>query len=137
MTFLLDTNVCIRYLQGRSDSIVEQMQRTKAPEIVVCSVVKAELFYGAARSHDPAGTLAKQRRFLDQFVSLPFDDKAAEAYGEIRATLAKAGTLIGPNDMLIAAIALANNTTLVTYNVREFGRVTNLSLVDWETSDVS
>lgn len=137
MTYLLDTNVCIRYLQGRSDNVVKQMQRTQVSDIVVCSVVKAELFYGAARSNDPAHSLAIQKKFLDQFVSLPFDDKAAEVYGEIRATLAKAGTLIGPNDMLIAAIALANNVTLVTHNVREFDRVVNLSLVDWETSDGS
>lgn len=137
MIYLLDTNVCIRYLQGRSDNVVKQMQKTPASDIVVCSVVKAELFYGAARSNNPAGSLALQKKFLDQFVSLSFDDKAAEAYGEIRATLAKAGTPIGPNDMLIAAIALANNAILVTHNVREFGRITNLSLVDWEASDGS
>ena len=137
MMYLLDTNVCIRYLRGRSDNVVRQMQRTPASDIVVCSMVKAELFYGAARSNDPARSLAIQKEFLNQFVSLPFDDKAAEIYGEIRATLAKVGRLIGPNDMLIAAIALANNATLVTHNVREFGRVTNLSLVDWEASDGS
>ena len=135
MIYLLDTNVCIRYLQGRSDSVVEQMQRTLASDIVVCSVVKAELFYGAARSQNPARSLAVQKRFLNQFISLPFDDKAAEIYGEVRTTLANTGRLIGPNDLLIAAIALANDATLVTHNIREFSRVPNLPFVDWETSD--
>ena len=135
MIYLLDTNVCIRYLQGRSDCVVEQMQRTPASDIVVCSVVKAELFYGAARSQNPARSLAVQKRFLNQFISLPFDDKAAEIYGEVRTTLANTGRLIGPNDLLIAAIALANEATLVTHNIREFSRVPNLSIVDWETSN--
>ncbi|MCB0293257.1 MAG: PIN domain-containing protein, partial [Calditrichaeota bacterium] len=66
------------------------------------------------------------------FISLPFDDSAAEKYGEIRATLEKAGTPIGPNDLFIAAIAAANKTILVTHNTREFRRVVELTLEDWE-----
>jgi tRNA(fMet)-specific endonuclease VapC len=63
---------------------------------------------------------------------LPFDDAAAVVYGEIRAALAQAGTPIGPNDLQIAAIALANDLTLVTHNTREFTRVQGLKLADWE-----
>jgi tRNA(fMet)-specific endonuclease VapC len=66
--------------------------------------------------------------------NLPFDDFAAEIYGRIRAELEAAGMLIGPYDMMIAAIALANDLTLVTHNTREFGRVAGLKIEDWEIS---
>ena len=100
--------------------------------MVVCAIVKAELFHGAENSQYPQANLEKQRAFLDRFVSLPFDDRAAKAYGRIRATLKKAGTPIGPNDLLIAAIAVAHNCILVSHNTKEFERITELSLKDWE-----
>lgn len=132
MTYLLDTNTCIRYLNGRSDPIRRRLEATRPQDIVVCSVVKAELFYGAMKSRNPGTTLAKQRRFLQRFLSLPFDDSASEAYGRIRASLERIGQLIGPNDLLIAAIAIVHHVTLVTHNTREFQRVEGLSLDDWE-----
>lgn len=82
----------------------------------VCSIVKDELFYSAMKSSNPEGTLVQQLDFLNRFVSLPFDDTSAVIYGRIRAQLAALGTPIGSNDLLIAAIALANNLTLVTHN---------------------
>lgn len=100
--------------------------------IAVCSVVKAELFYGAMRSNNRARTLALQEAFLNNFVSLPFDDTAAKIFGIIRAELAASGTPIGPYDLQIAAIAIANNLILVTHNTREFGRVNELQIEDWE-----
>jgi tRNA(fMet)-specific endonuclease VapC len=102
-------------------------------EVAVCSVVKAELFYGAMRSRDPKKTLAGQQAFLQPYISLPFDDLAAMEYSRIRADLAAAGAPIGPYDLQIGAIALANGLTLVTHNTREFGRVNGLSIEDWET----
>lgn len=98
----------------------------------VCSIVKAELFYGAMRSNNPKRTLDRQQRFLLSFASLPFNDEAAIVYGQIRARLALAGTPIGTCDLLIAAIALSNNLTLVTHNTREFERVEGLQVEDWE-----
>jgi tRNA(fMet)-specific endonuclease VapC len=95
-------------------------------------VVKAELFYGAMKSRDPVTTHAKQQRFLRRFVSLPFDDRAAEAYGRIRTALERLGQLIGPNDLLIAAIAVAHDVILVTHNTHEFQRVDELRIEDWE-----
>ena len=70
--------------------------------------------------------------FCRQFQSLPFDDRAADEYGRIRAHLAGLGTLIGPNDLLIASIALANGLILVSHNTREFSRVPGLKLDDWQ-----
>ena len=132
MTYLLDSNTCIRYLNGRAVGVLQRLHDTPVAEVVVCSIVKAELFYGAMRSVNPMRTLAQQQDFLNHFVSPPFDDRAAEVYGRIRADLAKMGTPIGPNDLMIAAIALANDVTLVTHNTREFGRVADLRIEDWE-----
>lgn len=76
--------------------------------------------------------MAVQRRFLQPYRSLPFDDTAAEIVGLLRARLTTQGTPIGPYDIQLAAIALANNCTLVTHNVREFGRIPELQWEDWE-----
>lgn len=132
MTYLLDTNSCIKYLNGTSENIKKRLGSKQPRDTVVCSIVKAELFYGAQKSAKPSENLEKVHKFIDRFVSLPFDDKASEKYGEIRSNLEKAGTPIGPNDLLIASIALANNVILVTHNTREFKRVNGLKTEDWE-----
>ena len=132
MRYLLDTNVCVVYLNGRSRSVRDRLLATSTDEMAVCSVVKSELFYGALRSTNPERTLERQQSFLSRFVSLPFDNDMALLAGEIRARLASEGTPIGAYDLQIAAIALAENLTLVTHNFREFERVDNLKLEDWE-----
>lgn len=132
MTYLLDTNTCIKYLNGKSENIRQRLEGSQPQDIVLCSVVKAELFYGAMKSANPQKNLAKLQPFVSRFVSFSFDDVAADVYGRIRADLEKLGTPIGPNDLLIAAIGVANDVTLVTHNTREFSRVTGLKLEDWE-----
>ncbi len=135
MRYLLDTNVCVRYLNGESVVIQQRLQAIDLVELAVCSVVKAELFYGAMRSNNPDQTWARQRQFLEVFVSLPFDDIAALIAGRVRAQLANLGTPIGIHDLLIASIALANDLTLVTHNTGEFMRVEGLRIADWEASE--
>jgi len=132
MRYLLDTNTCIRYLNGTSEAIRRHIETTHPREVAVCAVVKAELFYGTENSQHPEANREKQQAFLDRFVSLPFDDQAAEAYGRIRVQLKKAGTPIGPNDLLIAAIAVSQNCILVSHNTKEFKRITELEIEDWE-----
>jgi tRNA(fMet)-specific endonuclease VapC len=130
--YLLDTDTCVEYLR-QANSLVVQRIRAKSPnELRLCSVVLAELYYGAHRSAKPQANLAKVQAFAQPFLSLPFDDKAAEIYGRIRADLAAQGALIGPNDLLIAAIALAHGAVLVTHNVAEFSRVPGLVVEDWQ-----
>ena len=136
MIYLLDTNVCVRYLNGRSLAIRQRLEATDAADIALCSVVKAELFYGANRSNNPQRTLANQQQFLNLFVSLPFEDEAAMVYGRIRAHLADRGTPIGGNDLQIAAISLVHDLILVTHNTGEFSRVPGLRWEDWEIADV-
>jgi tRNA(fMet)-specific endonuclease VapC len=132
MKYLLDTNVCIVYLKGRNLGLKQGLDTVPIEEVAVCSVVKAELCYGAMKSANSERNFALQQEFLKQFVSLPFDDFAANTFGVIRAQLEIRGTPIGAYDLQIAAIALANNLTLVTHNTREFERVEGLQIEDWE-----
>ena len=71
-------------------------------------------------------------QFCKPYLTLPFDDACAQHYGVVRAYLARRGTPIGPNDLLIAATALAHDLTLVTHNVDQFSRVVGLRIEDWE-----
>lgn len=130
--YLLDTNACIRALNGSSAALVERLGEAGPSEIRLSSIVKAELIYGARRSRRVADNLRLLQRFFNAFVSLPFDDRCAEECGLIHADLARSGTPIGPNDILIAATARAHDLIVVTHNVREFSRVVGLQIEDWE-----
>lgn len=130
--FLLDTNVCIRILNGSSAAVLSRLQGTAPSALRLCSIVKAELLYGARRSSRVEDNLRLLQRFFAPLASLPFDDRCAEEAGLIRLDLERAGRPIGPNDMLIAATARAHDAVLVTHNEREFGRIPGLRLDDWE-----
>ena len=132
MAFLLDTNVCIGILTARSPRALERLRQLSPSDVHVASVVRAELLSGARNSTRVEANLAVLATFLSPFASVPFDDLAADYYGRLRATLHRAGELIGPNDMLIAATALARDLVLVTHNVKELSRVPGLRWVDWE-----
>jgi tRNA(fMet)-specific endonuclease VapC len=130
--YLLDTNTCIAVLTGREPTLTERWKRARAHEIRLCSIVKAELRFGAEKSTRRELTLQKLEVFFARFRSLPFDDAAAQVYGTVRAELARQGRPIGPNDTLIAAIALAHDLVLVTHNTEEFRRVSGLTIEDWQ-----
>jgi tRNA(fMet)-specific endonuclease VapC len=133
MTYVLDTDTWITYLRQTDAGLVRRVQQTNPADVRLCSVVLGELFYGAFhgapanRPHN-LGLLAALQA---QFSSVPFGDREAEEYGRLRADLAARGLMIGPNDLLIAAIALTNGLALVTHNTAEFGRVRGLTLDDW------
>ena len=96
--------------------------------------MRAELLFGAERSRDPVNERAVVERFLEAFVSLPFDDQAASHYARVRHALERAGQRIAAHDLEIAAIALSRGLTVVTHNVSEFARVPGLPWEDWESS---
>jgi tRNA(fMet)-specific endonuclease VapC len=132
MTYLLDTNVCVQYLRGRNPHVLQRLKSTPTQDVRLCAVVKAELFLGVLRSAKPDENRAKVDAFIRPYESLAFDDRAAELQAQIRHQLETAGTPIGPYDLQIAAIALANDQTLVTHNTAEFSRVPRLPIEDWE-----
>lgn len=130
--FLLDTNVCIRVLNGSSDALVEKFRYHTPADLRVSSVTRAELVYGARRSQRVPENLALLSRFVAPRVSLSFDDACADHDGSLPVFLAASGRSIGPNDVLIAATALAHGLTLVTHNVRAFSRVPGLTIEHWQ-----
>jgi tRNA(fMet)-specific endonuclease VapC len=132
MTYLLDTNTIVRYLNGRAPNVRVRLSMVPLAELAVSAIVVAELRYGAAKSLNPAKVLAAQDQLLSLIDTIPFDQAAADAYGHIRATLEQQGRPIGANDLLIAATALSRHMTLVTHNTSEFSRVAGLLLDDWE-----
>lgn len=132
MKYLLDTNVCIQILKGTSDSIKSKIASIPTEEIIIPSVVRYELFYGAYKSNNLEKTLSLINEFLDSFDTEEFNDSTAKYCGEIRATLESKGEPIGPYDLMIAATAMMNDYILVSNNTREFKRIENIKLVDWQ-----
>jgi len=133
--FLLDTNTCIKILNGHSDNktvnVITRLKENPVQKIALCSVVKFELWYGAYKSQKKNENLLKYREFMKVFYSFDFDDSASIRTGEIRALLEKQGKTIGPFDTMIAGIALSNELTLVTDNTKEFERVPGIKLENW------
>lgn len=128
---LLDTNICI-HLLNRADARIRQQFESRSPiDIALCSIVKAELLYGAHRSNRMDANVQRLKLFFSPLQSLPFDDRCIEHYAMIRADLTAQGCPIGPNDLLIAAIARAHEAVLITNNTGEFNRVAGLRMEDW------
>jgi tRNA(fMet)-specific endonuclease VapC len=133
--YLLDTNVCVDYLTGRYPSVRSRLQAESPADVCTSSIVAAELRYGADRSRKPAANHAALDRLFAALNTADFDSVAARAYGRIRATLERAGGPIGPNDMLIAAHALALDLVLVSDNEGEMARVDDLIVVNWRVAE--
>lgn len=133
MNYLLDTNTCIRFINGRAPNIRDRFLSVDRQDIAVSSITKAEMYFGSTKSQFPEISRSKQDRFLNGLTTISFDDAAADVYGPIRASLEKSGTPMGQLDTLIAAVAIAHNLILVTHNTREFARITSLRIEDWET----
>jgi tRNA(fMet)-specific endonuclease VapC len=131
MTYYLDTNICIYFLNGSLSKVRDRLLSKSPRDIAIPSIVKAELLFGAEKSKKRDENLEKINRFLLPLLTAGFDDEEASAYARIRAHLETAGLLIGPNDLLIAATVSAQGGILVTNNTREFSRVPGLPLEDW------
>lgn len=132
MKYILDTNVCIQILKGSSLRVREKISLTHSADVGVPSIVRFELLYGAHKSSNPQKKLPLIREFIGSFASVYVDDQIADKCGEIRATLEKAGTPIGPYDLLIGATAVAKYIILVTHNTTEFSRISGIRLEDWQ-----
>ena len=128
--FALDTNSVIYFFKGMG-RVAENLLATPPAEVRIPAVVVYELEIGLFKSSRPK----PRRKQLDELLRwvkiLPFGGKEAKASAEVRALLERAGTPIGPTDVLIAGTAKANGATLVTHNTAEFGRVKHLAIEDW------
>ena len=131
MRFMLDTNIIAYAKNNRPESVLQRLTQYRPEDMCVSAITMAELEFDVCNSSRPDQNRMALLLFLSRISVIPFDADAAREYGMIRADLTKKGTLIGANDLLIAAHARSLGLTLVTNNTREFDRVENLRVENW------
>ena len=128
--YVLDTNTLIYFFKGMG-SVADNLLSKKPADIGIPAIVLYELGLGIAKSAAPKKRAMQLDKLIDTVQILGFSTPEAKASAQIRATLEKQGTPIGPYDTLIAGTALANQGTLVTHNTGEFKRIKKLAVEDW------
>jgi tRNA(fMet)-specific endonuclease VapC len=129
--YLLDTNVCIDFLNGRHPSVTERIRSSSPDDLYLSSVVVAELRYGADRSTRKAENHDRIDILTAEIQCLEFDLAATHIYGRLRASLETQGEPLGPYDLMIAAHALSQGLALATDNERQFQHVSGLTVENW------
>ena len=130
LKYLLDTNIVIYVLKRRPKEVLEIFNRN-ASRMAISSITLSELIFGAEKSLNVDKNLEAIEEFVSHLDVLPYDAKASQHYGQIKAALEKRGEIIGENDIHIAAHAISQGLILVTNNLRGFKRVPNLALENW------
>jgi len=129
--YLLDTNICIFAINKRPANVLEIIKKKSKSGIFISSFTVAELEYGVENSKYIEDNRIALLKFLSIFNVLNFDDMDAAPYGKLKTKLKKAGQIIGPIDMLLAAQAISKELIFVTNNVDEFKRIDGLKIEDW------
>ncbi|MBK8047422.1 MAG: type II toxin-antitoxin system VapC family toxin [Anaerolineales bacterium] len=125
---ILDSDHCVAILRGQLDV----QHHAGAQELLgVTGITVGELSHGAQHSQHAKQNLARVEVLLAAVMILPFDEFAARRFGALKAQLESHGTRLADLDLQIAAICLQTNSTLVTHNLRHFGRITSLRCEDW------
>jgi tRNA(fMet)-specific endonuclease VapC len=130
MRYLLDTNIVSDLVKRPQGKVAARIAQIGEHRVHASLIVAAELRYGAKKRGSPKLT-AQLDAVLSSLSILPLETPTEHRYGELRSALEQAGMPIGPNDMLIAAHALALDAILVTDNTREFERVPGLRVENW------
>ncbi len=129
--YMLDTDIS-SYIMKRSDeAVLRRLQKVPIAAVCISVITKSELMFGVEVSPRRQQDHAALDQYLRHVVVLDFPDEAAFHYAQIRATLKARGTMIGANDLFIAAHARSLELTLVTNNTDEFSRVPNLKIENW------
>ncbi|MBQ9062823.1 MAG: type II toxin-antitoxin system VapC family toxin [Eubacterium sp.] len=132
--YLLDTNICIYAINGKYPALKNHLLEIHPDEIAISAITVGELEYGAAKSRWGERTRRIMHAFLANYRILPFTERDAVLFGQLRALLSSAGTPIGAYDIMIAAQGLAGNYHVVTHNTGEFTRIPGLVLEDWTSN---
>lgn len=131
MRYMLDTNICIYAIKHKPEQVFLKLQEHDPSEVCISSITYAELVHGVEKSQSIEKNRLALSLLLANIEIMDFDSSAAESYGKIRASLEKAGKIIGPLDMMIAGHAKSLRYTVVTNNTKEFMRVDGLQLENW------
>jgi tRNA(fMet)-specific endonuclease VapC len=130
LRYMLDTNLCIRLLRYRPQGLRARFN-DEADALCLSTIVLTELLHGAEKSAASSENRREVERFAARLAVLPFDEPAAAHAANIRAALERRGLPIGGYDLLIAGHARSRGLTIITGNLREFGRVDGLLAEDW------
>ena len=128
--YLLDTDVLSDLVRNPQGRVAEKIAAVGQRAVATSVIVAAELRFGAAKRGSPRLT-GQLNAILAAMEILPFEPPADERYAALRLRLKRSGKPIGPNDMLIAAHALAVDAVLVSGNTREFALVPSLGTENW------
>jgi tRNA(fMet)-specific endonuclease VapC len=130
LSYMLDTNICIYVMKNYPQSLREKFNAL-AEQLCISSITLGELHYGAEKSARRIENLIAIEQFVARLEVLPFADKAAAHYGQIRAELERAGMPCGPHDMQIGGHARSEGLVVVTNNIREFARMPGVRVENW------
>jgi tRNA(fMet)-specific endonuclease VapC len=129
--YMLDTDTCSYIMKRSNDAVLKRLQKVPVSDVCISVITKSELLFGVEVSPRRRQDESALSAFLGYVEVLDFPDTASLHYAKIRAGLKTLGTLIGANDLFIAAHARSLGLTLVTNNTREFGRVPKLVIENW------
>lgn len=129
--YMMDTDTCIYLKNRRPPTIAERFQTLQWGEVVISVITFGELYNGALKSRETEAALSNVERLSARLPVQPMSVEVAKTYAIIRSSLEKQGTIIGGNDLWIAAHALTLGLTVVTNNTKEFSRVKDLSIENW------
>lgn len=129
--YMLDTDICSYIMKRSSQELLNRLQQVRVSQVCISVITKSELLFGVEMSPRRQQDEIALKAFLPYTDVLDFPDEAAPHYANIRAHLKSRGTMIGANDLFIAAHARSLGVILVTNNVAEFGRVPDLELENW------
>jgi len=129
--YMLDTDTCSYIMRRSNDAVLKRLQKLPVSDVCISVITKSELLFGVEISPHRQQDEVALNAFLRYVEVLDFHDAASVHYAKLRADLKKLGTMIGANDLFIAAHARSLGLTLVTNNTREFGRVRDLVIENW------
>ena len=130
LTYMLDTNICIYVMKSYPQTLRDKFNAL-AEQLCISSITLGELHYGAEKSVRRAHNLKAIGEFVARLDVLPFGEKAAAHYGQVRAELERAGRPSGPHDMQIGGHARSEGLIVVTNNMREFAHMPGVRAENW------
>ncbi len=130
MSYLLDTDICIYWLNGRQ-SVKDKLLAAGWNQIAISVITQAELYYGACNSSRVTENLERVDAFVRQLPIFSLREVTLKRFGALKAQLRQTGQPLPDFDLLIASVALVENKVLVTNNLRHYQRIPNLQLENW------
>jgi tRNA(fMet)-specific endonuclease VapC len=127
--YLLDTNICIHFFRGKFN-LIEKFEQVGLKNCAISEITLAELVFGAENSGYPKKNHLIINRFTSQITMLPLFD-SIYMYGKEKARLRKAGVMISDFDLLIGCTATENDLIMVTENIKEFERISDIKIENW------